>query len=242
MPAHSSTCRPALTTLLIFCLLTACTAPAPTWRTKASSLVEELVKQDVRVLFPQEYNNLLETFEHGEAVLHVQGDDRQADMLYLLALQKGALLKEELLKRRQRLAKEQRQRAAVEAARAAADAARVEEEHLMLQAAEAEVRLREQERRAAKLEARAAAAKQELSRESLQQQSLRYTVRRGETLPQIAARNEIFNDSSLWPLIYRANRDQIRDPRQLWPGQVLKIPRHFTRDEALEAKRYSGKK
>ena len=194
------------------------------------------------MLFPKEYNNLLETFEHGEAVLHVQGDDRQADMLYLLALQKGALLKEELLKRRQRLAKEQRQRAAVEAARAAADAARVEEEHLMLQAAEAEVRLREQERRAAKLEARAAAAKQELSRESLQQQSLRYTVRRGETLPQIAARNEIFNDSSLWPLIYRANRDQIRDPRQLWPGQVLKIPRHFTRDEALEAKRYSGKK
>ncbi len=234
--------RPALTALLIFCLLTACAAPAPTWRTKASSLVEELVKQDARVLFPQEYNNLLETFEHGEAVLHVQEDDRQADILYLLALQKGALLKEGLLKRRQRLAEEQRQRVAVEAARAAADAARVEEEHLMLQAAEAEVRLREQERRASELGARAAAAKQELSRESLQQQSPRYTVRRGETLPQIAARTEIYNDSSLWPLIYRANRDQIRDPRQLWPGQVLKIPRHFTRDEALEAKRYSGKK
>lgn len=193
------------------------------------------------MLFPQEYLNLLETFEHGEAVLHVQGDEREADIFYLLALQKGSLLKDELLRYKQRKAQEERERVAAEAARA-------EEERLMREAAAAEARLREQALRNAEREARAAAnsaaaaARFEAARELLQQQTLRYTVRRGETLPQIAARTEIYNDSSLWPLIYRANRDQIRDPKQLWPGQVLKIPRHFSRDEALEAKRYSGKK
>lgn len=186
------------------------------------------------MLFPQEYLNLLETFEHGEAVLHVQGDERASDAFYLLALQKGDLLKEELVRYRQRKAQEERERAAKEAAR-------IEEERLMREAAAAEVRLREQELQAAQ-EALAAAARIEASRESLQILTPSYTVRRGETLPQIAARAEVYNDSSLWPLIYRANRDQIRDPRQLWPGQVLKIPRHFSRDEAIEAKRYSGKK
>jgi nucleoid-associated protein YgaU len=227
--------------LLIICFLTACSAPAPTWRAKSAALVDELVRQDALALFPQEYLNLLETFEHGEAVLHVQGDDQEADVFYLLAMQKGALLKDELVRHRQRKEQEERERLAAEAARA-------EEQRLMREAAEAEARLREQVLRNAAREARAAAAsasaaaKYEASKDYIQQQTLSYTVRRGETLPQIAARTEIYNESSLWPLIYRANRDQIRDPNQLWPGQVLKIPRHFSREEALEAKRYSGKK
>lgn len=217
--------------------MTACSTPSPTWRVKTSALVEELVRQDADKLFPLEYLNLLETFEHGEAVLHVQGDEKGADVFYLMALQKGSLLKDELLRHKLRKAQAEREKKAAEEALA-------EEERLMQEAADAEARLREQELRNAEREARqtAAAAKIEASREILQQQTLSYTVRRGETLPQIAARTEVYNDSSLWPLIYRANRDQIRDPKQLWPGQVLKIPRHFSRDEALEAKRYSGKK
>jgi nucleoid-associated protein YgaU len=227
--------RAAPIVLLIFCFLTACSTPAPTWRAKSAALVDELVRQDALALFPQEYLNLLETFEHGEAVLHVQGDEQEADEFYLLALQKGALLKDGLLRHKQRKAQEERERIA-------AEAARFEEESLMLEAAEAEARFREQELRDAAREAQVAVARIEASKESLQQQTLSYTVRRGENLPQIAARTEIYNNSSLWPLIYRANRDQIRDPKQLWPGQILKIPRHFSRDEALKAKRYSGKK
>jgi len=226
----------ATITVLVFCFLTACSAPAPTWRAKSAALADELVRQDAQSLFPQEYLSLLETFEHGEAVLHVKGDEQEADIFYLLALQKGSLLKDELLRHRQLKMQEERERVA-------AEAARVEEERLMREAAEAEARLREQELRNAEQEARAASRiEANKEKESLQQQAVRYTVRRGETLPQIAARTEIYNDYSLWPLIYRANRDQIRDPKQLWPGQVLKIPRHFSRDEALEAKRYSGKK
>lgn len=221
--------------LSCLCLLSACAAPSPTWRAKASTLVDELARQDAPRLFPQEYHNLLETFEHGEAILLVQNDQKEADVLYLLTVQKGDLLKDEVARRKQAIAEEQRRREA-------AEAARVEEERLMREAAEAESRLREQERLAAEKEALAAATRMERAKETAVTLVNSYTVRRGETLPQIAARAEIYNDSSLWPLIYRANRDQIRDPRQLWPGQTLKIPRHFSRDEAQEAKRYSGKK
>jgi nucleoid-associated protein YgaU len=31
-------------------------------------------------------------------------------------------------------------------------------------------------------------------------------------------------DPTLWPLLYRANRDQIKDPSLLYPGQRLTIP------------------
>ena len=222
---------------LILCLLTACSTPAPTWRAKATALVDELAHQNVLGMFPQEYNNLLETFEHGEAVLHVHEDEKEADVFYLLALQKGTVLKREMVRRQQLLADEMRRLAAAEEVRR-------EEERLMIQAAEAEVRLREQElmKAAQKMQAAAAAKLEVLTKESSATQTSVYTVRRGETLPQIAARSEIYNDASLWPLIYRANRDQIRNPTQLWPGQALKIPRHFSRDEAIEAKRYSGKK
>lgn len=226
--------RAAPIAVLILCVLTACSAPVPTWRAKAVALVDELAHQDAHGSFPQEYNNLLETFEHGEAVIHVLEDEQEADIFYLLAIQKGTVLKAELVRRRQIMADEKRQREAEEEAL-------VEEKRLMIQAAEAEIRLREQEQ--LKVAQEQAATKLEATtKEPIAPQTSAYTVRRGESLPQIAARAEIYNDSSLWPLIYRANRDQIRNPKQLWPGQALKIPRHFSRDEAIEAKRYSGKK
>jgi len=63
-----------------------------------------------------------------------------------------------------------------------------------------------------------------------------YTVREGETLWTIAARREIYLDALLWPLIYKANRDQIKDPRQIYPGQVLSIPRDTPPAELEEAR------
>lgn len=200
-------------------------------------LVDELSGQGAPVTFPQAFNNVVETFEHGEAVLHVQHDDKEADTYYLLAFQKGEVLKAELKLHNERVAEQERQKQAEQAAR-------IEEERLMRIALEAEERLREHERLEAEKAAKAAGSNKTIlnAKESAQLQSSTHTVRRGETLPQIAARNEIYNDSSLWPLIYRANRDQIRDPKQLWPGQVLKIPRHFSRNEAIDAKRYSGRK
>ena len=63
-----------------------------------------------------------------------------------------------------------------------------------------------------------------------------YRVRGGETLWTIAARNDIYADALLWPLIYQANRDQIKDPRQIYPQQTLTIPR-LVSDEAQQEAR-----
>lgn len=217
-------------------LLAGCSTTEPTWRNKATSLVEELGRQDAIKLLPQEYRNLLETFEHGEAIFHVQEDDREADTYYQLAFQKAELLRLELSHLKQKQAAEERQRA-IELAQ------KVEEERLMREAAEAELRLLKQEKSQAGEPGRESASPFKPSvKESGQQLPVSYTVRRGESLPQIAGRSEIYNDSSLWPLIYRANRDQISDPKRLWPGQLLVIPRHFSRDDADGARRYSGKK
>ena len=67
-----------------------------------------------------------------------------------------------------------------------------------------------------------------------------YAVKKGDTLPEIASKREIYNDSYMWPLIYKANRDQIKDPKVLYPGQDLKIPRDMSIEEVIEARRDAG--
>jgi nucleoid-associated protein YgaU len=64
-----------------------------------------------------------------------------------------------------------------------------------------------------------------------------YTVKRNETLVDIARRHEVFNDQFMWPLLYKANRDQIRDPKVVFPGQVLSIPRDITYEDIIEARK-----
>lgn len=63
-----------------------------------------------------------------------------------------------------------------------------------------------------------------------------YRVLGGETLWTIAARNDIYGDALLWPLIYQANRDQIKDPRQIYPKQTLAIPRQVSDQDRQEAR------
>ncbi|MEJ2199736.1 MAG: LysM peptidoglycan-binding domain-containing protein [Desulfuromonadaceae bacterium] len=64
----------------------------------------------------------------------------------------------------------------------------------------------------------------------------RYTVGNGETLWSISAQKTIYQDAFLWPLIYRANRDQIKDPKQIYPGQELNIPRNLKESDLMEAR------
>jgi nucleoid-associated protein YgaU len=67
-----------------------------------------------------------------------------------------------------------------------------------------------------------------------------YTVRVGDKLRLIASRREIYNDPYQWPLIYKANRDQIRDPHMLFVGQQLIIPRDLMIKEVKEARKQAG--
>jgi len=62
-------------------------------------------------------------------------------------------------------------------------------------------------------------------------------VRSGENLAAIAARKDVYGDALLWPLLYKANRDQIKDPKEIFVGQTLIIPRDKSRDEAEAARR-----
>lgn len=52
-----------------------------------------------------------------------------------------------------------------------------------------------------------------------------YTIVKGDWLSKIAQYSFIYGDMSKWPVIYRANRDQIKDPNLIYPDQVIKIPR-----------------
>jgi len=61
-------------------------------------------------------------------------------------------------------------------------------------------------------------------------------VQAGENLATIAARAEVYKDALLWPLIYKANRDQIKDPIAIFSGQILLIPRDKSRDEVDAAR------
>ena len=55
-----------------------------------------------------------------------------------------------------------------------------------------------------------------------------YTVKKtkpAECLWRIAAKKEIYNNPREWKKIYEANKDQIKNPNLIYPGQNLKIPK-----------------
>jgi len=57
-----------------------------------------------------------------------------------------------------------------------------------------------------------------------------HVVRPGESLATIA-QSEL-GDLALWPLLYRANRDRIKDPARIYPGQELTIPEPGSEERA----------
>ena len=52
-----------------------------------------------------------------------------------------------------------------------------------------------------------------------------HKVVKGECLWWIAEYKGIYGDPFKWPVIYKANRHQIKDPDLIYPGQELIIPR-----------------
>jgi nucleoid-associated protein YgaU len=49
-----------------------------------------------------------------------------------------------------------------------------------------------------------------------------YTVVSGDSLSKIAKRE--YGDANKWRTIYEANRELIKDPDMIYPGQELKVP------------------
>jgi len=49
-----------------------------------------------------------------------------------------------------------------------------------------------------------------------------YVVQSGDTLSKIA--QKYYGDGALYKQIFEANRDILKDPNKIFPGQKLKIP------------------
>lgn len=51
-----------------------------------------------------------------------------------------------------------------------------------------------------------------------------YNVVKGDHLWGIAGKKDHYGNSFAWPVIYKANRDQIKNPDLIYPNQVFKVP------------------
>jgi len=60
-----------------------------------------------------------------------------------------------------------------------------------------------------------------------------YTVVRGDHLWGIAKKKEHYANPFAWPMIYKANRDQIKNPDLIYPKQIFKIP-NLTEEETAK--------
>jgi nucleoid-associated protein YgaU len=49
-----------------------------------------------------------------------------------------------------------------------------------------------------------------------------YTIKSGDTLSKIAKRE--YGDANAWSRIFEANRETIKNPDKIYPGQEIKIP------------------
>jgi nucleoid-associated protein YgaU len=69
--------------------------------------------------------------------------------------------------------------------------------------------------------------------EKLRSHTTVYIVKKGDHLWAIAGMEQIYDAPRLWPLIFDANRDKIRNPDLIYPEQELTIPREMT-DEHMQ--------
>jgi len=68
-----------------------------------------------------------------------------------------------------------------------------------------------------------------------------YTVERCDDLWSIAAKPQIYNDALLWPCIFNANKDKVKNPNRLKVGTILTIPCNLTDAQKAACRVQAGK-
>lgn len=58
-----------------------------------------------------------------------------------------------------------------------------------------------------------------------------YSVVRGDSLWKISGKDEVYANPYQWPLIYKTNRDKIKDADLIYPGQVFDIDQNASASE-----------
>lgn len=79
------------------------------------------------------------------------------------------------------------------------------------------------------------AAQKEVVQTESSSDSTTHTVQTGECLWTISENADIYDDPFQWPLIYKANRGQIKDPDLIYADQELDIPRDSSQGEIDDA-------
>jgi hypothetical protein len=62
-----------------------------------------------------------------------------------------------------------------------------------------------------------------------------YVVKKGDSLWKISEKGEVLGDAFRWPLLFKANRDQIQDPDLIEPKQDLGYKKEYSKDEVDDA-------
>lgn len=65
--------------------------------------------------------------------------------------------------------------------------------------------------------------------------SKKYVVKKGDTLWDIAGKQSIYGDFFQWPLLFKANRDQIEDPDIIEINQELDVRTDWSKEEVEDA-------
>jgi nucleoid-associated protein YgaU len=201
-----------LTIVGILLLLAACAKPPRQELDAAEYLVARAYGYQALVYAPEEYRAAFAALEDSRRLI-AKGDYQSAQssltFARLHALRAYAIT--DMAKAKEAVEAEARRQAEEEACRQAEEEARRQAEEKARRQAE------EEARRQAETEARRKAAEIRTF--------TTYRVNNGDTLASIAALPEVYGDPLLWPLLYQGNRDQIKDPRQIYIGQILNIPR-----------------
>lgn len=118
-------------------------------------------------------------------------------------------------------------------AQAKAAAAATAEQKAKEAAAEAQAKLEQMQRQkqvdelrerfARMQEERARRAEEAAQAQAEAEKPRTYVVKSGDSLSKIA--KELLGDAKRWPEIFEANRDKIKDPNLIYPGQELLIPK-----------------
>ncbi|MFH1825476.1 MAG: DUF4398 domain-containing protein [Candidatus Firestonebacteria bacterium] len=63
-----------------------------------------------------------------------------------------------------------------------------------------------------------------------------YTVIKGDCLWNISKDGKNYGDPFMWPLIYKANKDKIKDPDLIYPNQEFNVPANYDEKDKNESK------
>ncbi|HVZ80819.1 MAG TPA: hypothetical protein VHE12_08480 [bacterium] len=65
-----------------------------------------------------------------------------------------------------------------------------------------------------------------------------YSVSKGDCLWAISGK--VYEDPFQWPLLFKANRDQIHDPDLIYPQQVFQVEKGLEAEDIQKAKKLAG--